>query len=128
MFFDTSFVYEIQNMVFQIQRMAIGGVVVIMVFSLLRMLLWALFSLNMNRVFASLSANLVTGALAFVVFTQPGLRETAIAYGYGLACYLAGGNLASGSLTNLPGLGGVENMLDGAVNDMVNQIRSAFPF
>jgi len=47
MFFDTSLVYEIQNMVFQIQRMAIGGMVVIMAFSLLRMLLWSLFSLNM---------------------------------------------------------------------------------
>ncbi|MCL6478816.1 MAG: hypothetical protein K6T65_10405 [Peptococcaceae bacterium] len=126
MMFDFSFANQLQHMVFELQRMAIGGMVVIMAFSLLRMLLWSLFSLNMGHIFASLSANLVIGALALAVFTQPGLRDAAISYGYALACSLGFG--ASGSLTGLPGLGGLENMIANDLLGQFNQLLGAFPF
>jgi len=124
MFFDTSFVYEIQNMVFQVERMAIGGMVVIAALYLLRFALWALFSLNMNRVFASLSANLVTGVLALAVFTQPGVRDAAIGYGYALACSLGFG--ATGGLPDLSG--GIENMVNNMLDGVMSQIRDALSF
>jgi hypothetical protein len=118
--FDTSFLYDLQNLAFQFRKFAIGLPVLVVAVSLARLLLWALLTPTCGRL-AGLVANLCMWVFAAMLFARPDLVMAAVNYSYAVASQFIGG--ASG----LPGVfdaGGLENM----VNDAVNQIRGAFPF
>ncbi|MBE3585379.1 MAG: hypothetical protein IMW94_04300 [Thermoanaerobacter sp.] len=118
--FDMSFVYDFQNAVFQMEKLAVGLFALVVLASLARMVLWALLTPVCGK-FAGLVSNVCMWVFAAMLFARPDLVMAAVNYSYVVASQFIGG---AGGLPGVFDAGGLENM----VNDAVNQIRGAFPF
>jgi hypothetical protein len=117
--FDMSFVYDIQNMMSQFEKIAIGLPVLIFLASLARFLLWTLLTPVAGRALGGLLANIILAVGAVVLLTHPPLAWAAVDYSYSLASRFIGG--AGGP----PGTGA----LDQAVREFdnaFNQLTSVF--
>ncbi len=119
--FDMSFVYDLQNAIFQFEKIAIGLPVLIIAVSLTRMILWALLTPVFGRM-AGLISGMCMWAFAALLLARPDLGMAALNYSYAVASRFIGAGLPG--VPDMGGLGGLED----AVNDAVNQIRGAFPF
>ncbi len=104
--FDTGFVYELQNTVFQIQKIAIGLPVLVILASLIRLLLWAILTPVFGRM-AGLAADLCVFFFVIMLFTRPELMWAAVNWSYSLASRFVGGAGAGG----LPGMGAVDQVM-----------------
>jgi hypothetical protein len=121
--FDTSFVYSLQNAIFQFEKVAIGLPVLVLAVSLARFLLWVLLTPALGRA-AGLVSSLCMYLVVALLFMKPGLAMTAINYSYAVATRLIGG---AGGLSALPGVGVVDQITSG-INDAFSQLTSIFNF
>jgi len=116
--FDIGFLNDLQNIVFQFQKLVIGLPALVIMASLARFLLWALLTPVLGRM-AGLAANLCVLFFAVMLFTHPDLAMAAINYSYAVAFRFVGG--AGG----LPGTGALDQVMR-EFDNAFSQITSVF--
>ena len=102
---------HLTSSVFYFQKILIGAAALGVMFTLLRLALWALLSVQFPRMAGPLSS-LITYAFAAIILADPSTRWAALDFGYRAACGVLGG---APNLGGLPGTGG---LVDGIMREL----------